>query len=127
MTTARILIVENERLVAQGLSRRLSALGHTIVGLATSGEEAMTQADALQPDVVLMDIGLRGAMDGIATARRIRARAPIPIIYLSASTDAQTVARAWQTAPAGYIVKPVPNHALLATIERALEGPLAPG
>lgn len=102
MTTARILIVEDEHLIALGLSRREIALDYTVVGLAASGEEAIAQAAGLQPDVVLMDIGLRGVMDGIEAARHIRARAPIPVIYVSASTDAPTVARAWQTAPAGY-------------------------
>jgi CheY-like chemotaxis protein len=94
MTTARILIVEDEHLIAQGLARRVTALGYTVVGLAASGEEVIAQATGLQPDVVLMDIGLRGAMDGIEAARHIRARAPIPVIYVSASTDAPTMARA---------------------------------
>jgi YesN/AraC family two-component response regulator len=72
MATARILIVEDERLIAQGLWRRVTALGHTVVGLAASGEEAIAQAAALQPDIILMDIGFRGAMDGIDAARHIR-------------------------------------------------------
>jgi DNA-binding NarL/FixJ family response regulator len=127
MTTARILIVEDEHLIALGLSRRVIALGYTVVGLAASGEEAIAQAAGLQPDVVLMDIGLRGVMDGIEAARHIRARAPIPVIYVSASTDAPTVARAWQTAPAGYLVKPVPDHELHAILVRALGGPSASG
>jgi two-component system, response regulator PdtaR len=118
MTTARILIVEDEHLIA---------LGYTVVGLAASGEEAIAQAAGLQPDVVLMDIGLRGVMDGIEAARHIRAWAPIPVIYVSASTDAPTVARAWQTAPAGYLVKPVPDHELHAILVRALGGPSASG
>ena len=105
MTTARILIVEDEHLIALGLSRRVIALGYTVVGLAASGEEAIAQAAGLQPDVVLMDIGLRGVMDGIEAAQHIRAWAPIPVIYVSASTDAPTVARAWQTAPAGYTLR----------------------
>lgn len=116
MTTAPILIVEDEHLIAQGLARRMTALGYTVVGLAASGEEAIAQAAGLQPDVVLMDIGLRGAMGGIEAARHIRARAQIPVIYVSASTDAPTVAPAWQTAPAGYLVKPVPDHELHARL-----------
>jgi DNA-binding NarL/FixJ family response regulator len=120
MTTARILIVEDERLIAQALRRRVAALGYTVVGLAACGEDAIVQATALQPDVVLMDIGLRGAMDGIDVARHIRAQAPMPVIYVSASTDAPTVARAWQSAPAGYLVKPVSDHALRATLVRVV-------
>jgi DNA-binding NarL/FixJ family response regulator len=127
MTTARILIVEDEPLIAQGLGRQVTALGYTVVGLAASGEEAVAHTAALQPDIVLMDIGLRGTMDGVDAARQIRARAAVPVIYLSASTDARTVARALQTAPAGYLVKPVPDHDLRAALARALDGQLPPG
>jgi CheY-like chemotaxis protein len=126
MTSARMLIVEDERLIAQALRRRVAALGYTVVGLAASGEDAIVQVTKLHPDAVLMDIGLRGAMDGIDAARRIRAQAPIPVIYLSASTDAPTVARAWQSAPAGYLVKPVSDHALCATLVRVLGDPCGP-
>jgi two-component system, response regulator PdtaR len=119
ITTARILIVEDAHLIAQGLARRVTTLGYTVVGLAASGEEAIAQAAGLQPDVVLMDIGLRGAMDGIEATRHIQAQAAIPVIYVSASMDAPTVARAWQTAPAGYLVKPVLDHELHATLVRA--------
>ena len=93
MATARILIVEDERLIAQGLWLRVTALGHTVVGLAASGEEPIAQAAALEPDIILMDIGFRGAMDGIDAARHIRARAQIPVIYLSAYADEPTLAR----------------------------------
>jgi DNA-binding NarL/FixJ family response regulator len=126
MTTARMLIVEDERLIAQALRRRLAALGYTVVGLAACGEEAIVEATKLQPDVVLMDIGLGGAMDGIDAARHIRAQAPIPVIYVSASTDAPTVARAWQSAPAGYLVKPVSDRALRAALVRVLGDPSRP-
>jgi CheY-like chemotaxis protein len=126
MTTAQMLIVEDERLIAHALRRRVAALGYTVMGLAASDEDAIVQATALQPDVVLMDIGLCGAMDGIDAARHIRAQAPIPVIYVSASTDAPTVARAWQSAPAGYLVKPVSDPALRATLERVLGDPSRP-
>ncbi len=127
MTSARVLIVEDEDLIAQGLRWRLTAMGYRVVGRAASGEEAIAHADALRPDVVLMDIGLRGGMDGVEAARRIRVRAPVPVIYLSAYTDARTVARARQTGPMGYLLKPVPDQALRATLERALKGPSAQG
>ena len=126
MTTARVLIVEDEHLIALGLRRRLTAMGHTVVGLAASGEEAVARADVLQPDVILMDICLRGAMDGVEAARSIRARAPIPVIYLSAFMDAPTLTRARQTVPVGYLVKPVSDQALRTAVERALKGPSAP-
>jgi CheY-like chemotaxis protein len=127
MTTARILIVEDEGLVAQSFRRLVTALGHTVVGLVASGEEAIAQAEALRPDVVLMDIRLRGAMDGVEATRHIRARAPIPVIYLSAYVDELTTARAWQTAPAGYLVKPVAEDTLRDALEQALQGPSPPG
>ena len=74
-----------------------------------------------------MDIGLRGVLDGIDAARHIRAHVPMPVIYLSAYTETPTMARSWQTAPAGYVVKPVPDHELRAALARALEGPSVPG
>jgi CheY-like chemotaxis protein len=126
VTVARVLIVEDERLIAQALGRRVAALGYAVVGLAAFGEDATVQATALQPDAVLMDIGLRGALDGIDAVRHIRAQAPIPLVYVSASTHAPTVARAWQSAPAGHLVKPVSHHALHATLLRVLGDPPAP-
>jgi CheY-like chemotaxis protein len=126
MTAARILIVEDEGIIALAFRRLVTALGHTVVGRAASGHEAITQATALQPDVVLMDIHLRGVMDGIDAARHIRALAPMPVIYVSAYADEATAARAWQTAPAAYLVKPVSHHALRAALEWALKGPSPP-
>jgi CheY-like chemotaxis protein len=127
MTTAGVLIVEDERVIAQAFRRLVTRLGHRVVGVAASGEEAIAQAAALRPDVVLMDIGLPGAMNGIDAARHIRARAPIPVIYVSAATDASTVARARQSTPAGYLVKPVSDRALRATLARVLRDPSRPG
>ena len=123
MTTARVLIVEDERLIARAFGRQVTKLGHTVVGLAASGAEAIAQAAALQPDVVLMDIRLRGPMDGIDAAQQIRARAPIPVIYLSAYMDECTMARARQTAPVDYLAKPIADRTLRAALARALEGP----
>lgn len=127
MTAARVLIVEDERLIARAFGRLVTRLGHQVVGLAASGEEAIAQAAALRPDVVLMDVGLRGAMDGVEAARHIRARAPVPVVYVSAATDAPTVARARQSAPAGYLEKPVSDRALRATLARVLGEPSRPG
>jgi CheY-like chemotaxis protein len=70
-----------------------------------------------------MDIRLHGAMDGIDAAQQIRARAPIPVIFLSAYTDERTVARAWETAPVDYLIKPVPDRSLRAALARALDCP----
>jgi CheY-like chemotaxis protein len=126
MTAARILIVEDEGIVALAFRRTVTALGHTVVGLAASGQEAVTQAAALQPDVVLMDIHLPGAMDGIDAAQHIQAQAPIPVIYVTAYADEPTAARAWRTGPADYLVKPVGRDALRAALEWALKGPSPP-
>jgi CheY-like chemotaxis protein len=127
MTTARVLIVEDEYVIAQAFGRLVTRLGYRVVAVAASGEEAIAQAATLRPDMALMDIGLRGAMDGIEAARHIRARAPIPVVYVSAATDASTVARARQSAPAGYLVKPVSDRALRATLARVLGEPSRPG
>jgi two-component system cell cycle sensor histidine kinase/response regulator CckA len=119
---ARILIVDDERLIARDLRQQVQRLGHVVVGLAATGPEAVRQAVTDRPDVVLTDIGMRGQMDGIEAAGHIRARLPIPVVYISADLDAQTLRRAQATAPAGYLQKPVTEEALqqaLAPVMRA--------
>lgn len=122
-TPPHVLIVEDELLVAHDLARRLTRLGYRVVGVAATGGEAVHQAVTLRPDVVLMDIHLRGAMDGVEAAQAIRARAPIPIVYLTAYTDAATAARIRQTGAAGHLQKPVPEHTLQQTLRRVLSPP----
>jgi two-component system, cell cycle sensor histidine kinase and response regulator CckA len=102
----RILIVEDERLIALDLQRRLTRLGYTVVGIMASGPQAITAAYQLQPDVVLMDIRLQGEMDGIEAALRIQADRPVPIIYLTAYVDEATMQRAQATFPWGFLRKP---------------------
>jgi DNA-binding NarL/FixJ family response regulator len=87
MTSARILIVEDERIITQALRRRLTALGHTVVGLAASGDDVVAQADTLWPDVLLLDIGLRGAMSSRTTSGRNASA--------TASTPSWAVRRSW--------------------------------
>jgi two-component system cell cycle sensor histidine kinase/response regulator CckA len=99
--TPRILIVEDERIVAGDIRSRLRRLGYTVVDMVSTGEEAVQRADALHPDLVLMDIRLEGPMDGIQAADAIRSRLDIPVIYLSAFADKQTVERAKVTEPFG--------------------------
>jgi CheY-like chemotaxis protein len=84
MPTTKILIVEDEILIAEDLRLVLQRMGHEVVGVASSGAEAIQKANKLHPDLVLMDVRLQGAMDGIETARRIRSTADIPIIYVTA-------------------------------------------
>ena len=81
---ARILIVEDESIVQLDLQRRLQRMGHSVVGMASSGEEAISKAGDLKPDLVLMDVRLDGSMDGIEAARRIRAEQGTPVIYVTA-------------------------------------------
>ena len=93
MAAARILIVEDERLIAIDLQRRLTRLGYTVVALAASGAEAIQQALALHPDVVLMDIRLQGNMDGVEAAQHIHASAAIPVVFMTAYVDEATQQR----------------------------------
>jgi CheY-like chemotaxis protein len=121
MTPIRILIVEDERLISADLRRRLSRLGYAVVGIVASGEEAIEHAQRLQPDLVLMDVRLRGRMDGIGAAQHIRAQLEIPVIFMSAYTTVQTLEHIWRTTPAGYLSKPFFESQLRLALERALE------
>lgn len=127
--SAEILVVEDERIVAKDLQATLQRLGYMVPVIATSGEEAVKQALLRKPQLLLMDIVLRGAMDGIEAARAIRAQHDVPVIYLSAYVDDATVTRAKTTEPAAYLVKPFREDELHAAIQTALtprpNGPLA--
>ena len=118
--TARILIVEDQKLIAADLENTLRKLGYAVVASVSSGEEAVAAADAARPDLVLMDIRLRGDLDGVETAAAIRQRMDIPVIYLTAYADEQTIRRAKATSPFGYLVKPFNERELRAAIEVGL-------
>jgi DNA-binding NarL/FixJ family response regulator len=120
MSPARIRIVEDEALVARDLTRRLIRLGYSIPAVAASGAGANHHALTLRPDVVLMDIHLRGTMDGLEAAQAIRAQLPMPIVYLSAYIDAATAARIQETGATGYLRKPVAEHILHITLRQVL-------
>ena len=120
MDQTRILIVEDERIVAADLRERLKRLGYAVSGIAVSGEEALRAVDGERPDLLMVDIRLKGGMDGIATVEEIKRRHEIPVIYLTAHSDANTVARAKTTGPYGYLLKPFDEHELRATLETAL-------
>jgi PAS domain S-box-containing protein len=117
---ARLLIVENEGIVAFNVQRRLEGLGYNIVANVSSGEEAIDAAVETKPDLVLMDIKLEGNVDGIEAATQIRDRFQIPVVYLTAYTDEETLNRAKLTEPHGYILKPFEARDLGTTIELAL-------
>ncbi|MCP4404232.1 MAG: response regulator [bacterium] len=120
MTSTQILIVEDEYIVARDIQDRLKTLGYTAPAIVTTGEEAVRQAAKLCPDLVLMDIHLKGEMDGIAAAEQIRSHCDIPVCYLTGYSDSDTVRRASVTEPFGFILKPLRTKELRSTIEIAL-------
>lgn len=120
MAQATILVVEDETIVAKDLQCTLVRLGYKVPATATSGEEAVRKAEEIQPDLVLMDIVLKGPMDGVETARKLHARVDVPVVYLTAYADDHTLQRVKETAPAGYLLKPFQPSELRPTIEMAL-------
>ncbi|MEN9975536.1 MAG: hypothetical protein RLZZ282_1542 [Verrucomicrobiota bacterium] len=120
MHPPRLMIVEDEAIVATHLKINLSQLGYHVVGSAASGEGALTKAADLQPDLVLMDIGLQGQMDGIETAHAMRTRFQIPVVFLTAHSENTMLQRAKLAEPYGYIIKPFRDRDLEITIEIAL-------
>ena len=115
-----ILIVEDQRLIAADLENTLVRIGYDVAGNVASGEEAIVTAMKVEPDLVLMDIRLRGAMDGIEAAEAIRTHIPVPVVYLTAYADEETILRAKATTPFGYLVKPFNERELRAAIEVAI-------
>ena len=120
MTPARVMIVEDERVTAEHLRDILSDLGYTVTAAVASGAEALREAERSAPDLVLMDIHIQGQMDGVETARILRERFRIPAVYLTAHADHETLQRAREAEPLGYIVKPFQESELQASIEMAL-------
>ncbi|MGQ4650515.1 ATP-binding protein [Lyngbya aestuarii] len=120
MVKARILVVEDESIVALSIQNRLEALGYGVIANVTSGEAAIQQTAENLPDLVLMDIRLTGRIDGIEAAAQIRNRFHIPVVYLTAYTDEETINRAKLTEPYGYILKPFEPRDLGTAIEIAL-------
>jgi len=120
MPAPRILIVEDETVVAMDIAADLRRLGYEIAAMVGSGEAAIESAQALQPDLVLMDIRLKGAMDGIEAATVIHQRHGIPVVFLTAHADAATVERSQGAAPYGYLVKPFDETILRRVIAIAL-------
>ncbi|QTA92463.1 ATP-binding response regulator [Desulfonema magnum] len=119
MTKARILIVEDEYVIAENMQAKLEKEGYVVCGVAPSGKRAIQKAKTEKPDLVLMDIMLKGPMDGIEAANQIRKRFNIPIIYLTAFSDKEMLDRAKITEPFGYLLKPFEDRELYANIEMA--------
>jgi diguanylate cyclase (GGDEF)-like protein len=115
-----ILIVEDEAIVAEDLKETVTRLGYAVLGIASEGVEAIAKAEALRPHLVVMDVGLRGEIDGIQTARVIQEKLYVPVIFLTGHSDPETLQRAVLTGPLGYIVKPFQEVELRCAIEVAV-------
>lgn len=120
MSKTNILIVEDESIVAKDIQHSLKKLGYTVVGMCSNGEDAIKTAEEMSPDLVLMDIMLKGDMSGIEAADQIRQRMNIPVIYLTAYADESTLNKAKVTEPYGYIIKPFKEIDLHTAIEMAI-------
>ncbi|MES2683563.1 MAG: EAL domain-containing protein [Pseudomonadota bacterium] len=121
MPAHRILIVEDERIVALNLQQRLTKLGYEVVGRAASSAEALALARTTRPDLVLMDIHIEGDVDGVDTAAQLLAELKLQVIYLTAYSEDLTLERARATQPYGYLIKPFSERELHATLQMALE------
>jgi len=120
MAKAKILVVEDEGLVARSIQSMLINLGYDCVEIASSGRSAIQKAKEIKPDLILMDIKLRGDMDGIEATEKISENLNTPVVYLTAYADKKTLQRAKVTEPFGYIIKPFEEKELHSTIEIAL-------
>jgi len=121
MSTARIMLVEDERIVALHVQVMLEGFGHEVVANVASGEEALQKIEETRPDLVLMDVNIEGEIDGIETAARIPPDYHVAIVYLTAYSEDGTLERARATKPHGYLLKPFSERELRATLEMALE------
>ena len=120
MKKGTIFVVEDEVIIADDIKSYLQKFGYKVPLIATSGEEALKRVRDVRPDLILMDIVLRGEMDGIETVERIRSEFDVPVVYLTAFADDETLERAKITEPFGYIIKPFEERDLYTTIEMAL-------
>lgn len=118
---ARILIVEDDMIIAANISLQLSNLGYEVTGIESRGEEAVNHAKENQPDIILMDINLKGKINGIEAARQIQESIDIPLIYLTANSDDASFQKAKETKPYAFITKPFNKLNLERTIELVIE------
>jgi DNA-binding LytR/AlgR family response regulator len=120
MSKTTVLVVEDESIVAKDIQQSLTKLGYNVVATASTGEKAIALAAELKPDIVLMDIMLKGTITGIEAAAEIKKTEAIPVIFLTAYADESTLERAKVTEPYGYIIKPFKEIDLHTSIEMAL-------
>lgn len=120
MSKTKILVVEDESIVAMDIKQRAEGLGYEVIGITPSGEEALEIIREDPPDLILMDIVLKGKIDGIEAAQRIHDNYDIPVLYLTAYSDEETLKRAKITEPFGYIIKPFEDRELHSSVEIAI-------
>ncbi len=120
LTPARILIVQDDRLVSRGVEAQLTAIGHTVVGMTSRGDDVLARTLDSRADLVLMDVHLEGPVDGIAAAQQLRDHCRVPVVFLSAQADKATIKRASRTEPFAYLLKPFDDMQLVTAIEVAL-------
>jgi CheY-like chemotaxis protein len=121
MSGEKILVVEDENIVALGIKKMLKGMGFRVPSIAASGEEAIQKAEITFPDLVLMDIMLKGKIDGIKAAETIYGAMDIPVVYLTAYSDDKILERSKKTNPYGYLTKPFEEKTLQNTIKVALD------
>jgi DNA-binding LytR/AlgR family response regulator len=117
----RVLVVEDDMIIAANISLQLTKLGYEVTGIETRGEEAIVHAEAISPDIILMDVNLKGELDGIETAQCIHESMNIPIIYLTANTDEASFNRAKETHPFAFIPKPLNSLQLQRTFDLVVQ------
>ncbi len=120
MSPAKIMVVEDEFIVAKDLSFHLEKQGYQVTSLRSAGEEALKAAQEERPDLILMDVVLAGQLDGVQTAEKLRETMDIPVVFLTAYSDGETIDRAKTTQPFAYLLKPFDSRELGVTIELAL-------
>jgi two-component system, cell cycle sensor histidine kinase and response regulator CckA len=121
MIPAKVMIVEDDPILAHVFQQQLLTFGYEVLGIAASGEQALRQIEVSQPDLILMDIRIEGRLDGIETATRILRDRQIPVIYITSSAAEETLERARDTKPYGYLIKPFYDRELHATIQMAVQ------
>lgn len=121
MKKRRILVVEDEGIIARDIVMQLRELGYEPMGPARTGEQAIEMVENVQPDLVLMDVHLASAMDGVTAAQAIRTRFGVPTVYLSAFSDEGSLDKAKRTEPAGFLVKPFMEFELADAMKVAFQ------
>ncbi|MEA2004732.1 MAG: response regulator [Acidobacteriota bacterium] len=121
MKKYKILIVEDESIIALDIKNILEKLEYAVCGITYTGEDAINETNRHRPDLVLMDIGLKGNIDGLAAAEIIFEEFQTPIIFLTGFADDKTIQKAYKSSPFGYIIKPIDEETLKTVIEKTLE------